>query len=155
MGVWEGVATTLLGRWDQRFQSLACHVSEWSKDPSTKCGAVIVDQNRRVVSLGYNGFPKLIKDDPALYLDKGHKYQRIIHADENAVLFAATPIEGCTIYTWPFMPCAKCASILVQKGIARVVAPDSAPANWLKSVELAKDTFHQAGVKLVLTRARL
>src|ERR1051326_2813900 len=54
-------------KWDRRFLELAKHVSSWSKDPSTKVGAVIVDANRRVVATGYNGFPRGVEDTPERY----------------------------------------------------------------------------------------
>ncbi len=148
------VPATQLSKWDMRFQGLACYISDWSKDPSTKCGAVVVDSKRRIISIGFNGFPRNVKDNPAHLRDRGHKYARTLHADENAILFANVSVEGCAIYTWPFMPCSHCASILVQKGIVKVVAPDNAPKNWLESVKIAKETFEQAQVQLILTSTR-
>lgn len=151
----ESIATTLLGKWDQRFQGLACHISEWSKDPSTKCGAVIVFGKNRVISHGYNGFPAGVRDEEELLKNREVKYNRTVHADVNAILFAERSIEGCTIYTWPFMPCSRCAAVLIQQGISRVVSPAGGPANWKSSVEEAMRLFSEAGVKVILTRARI
>ena len=66
-------------KWDLRFIELAKLVSTWSKDPSTQTGAVIVDPNRRVVSVGYNGFPIGVDDDPERYANRDLKYKMIVH----------------------------------------------------------------------------
>lgn len=80
-------------KWDNRFMDMAFLVSRWSKDPSTKVGAVIVDQNNRVVSVGYNGFAKWGNDSKERYDDRNFKYKGVIHAEENALLFANQSVE--------------------------------------------------------------
>jgi dCMP deaminase len=109
-----------LSSWDKRFLELAELVSSWSKDPSTKVGAVIVDNQNIIVSVGFNGFPKGIKDNDRLN-HRDSKYQIIVHAENNALMFAKRPLDGCTIYTYPFMPCPRCAGMIIQSGIKRVV----------------------------------
>ena len=109
--------------WNQRFLSLAEHISTWSKDPSTQVGAVIVDDQRRIISTGYNGFPRGVNDFPERYNNRDIKYEMIVHGEINAILFANQSIHGCTLYTWPFMPCSRCAAIVIQSGIRTVVAP--------------------------------
>ena len=143
---------TTLDKWDFRFLRLAEHVSEWSKDPSTKVGAVIADPNNRIVSVGFNGFPVRVHDKPARLEDRDQKLAMTIHGDLNAILFARQPLVGCTMYTWPFAPCSNCASVIVQVGIRRVVAP-KLPSNhrWTASIELARSLFNEAGVQLDLT----
>lgn len=141
-----------LDKWDFRFLRLAEHISEWSKDPSTKVGAVIVDVNNRIVSVGFNGFPVRVSDKPERLEDRDQKLAMTIHGDLNAILFARQPIFGCTMYTWPFAPCSNCASVIVQVGIRRVVAPrvdDSHP--WANSINLTRLLFNEAGVQLDLT----
>jgi dCMP deaminase len=98
-------------------------VSTWSKDPSTQVGAVIVDSNRRVVSVGFNGFPQNMPDNPEWYSNRDEKYSRIIHAEINAKLFARGDLTGCTLYTWPLCTCDRCIVQLAQVGISRFVAP--------------------------------
>lgn len=137
-------------KWDKRFIDLAQHVSAWSKDPSTKVGAVIVDDNRRIVSVGYNGFPAGVNDEPERYENREIKYEMIIHGEINAILFANRDLHNCTLYTWPFMPCSRCASIVTQKGINRVVAPVNKDPRWEKSFALSKNIFSEAQVKLDL-----
>lgn len=133
-------------KWDLRFLQLAKLVSSWSKDPSTQVGAVIADSLHRVVSLGYNGLPHTMKDDPNILGNRELKYQCIIHAEENAILFANRSLQDCTIYTHPVPPCARCASKIVQSGITRVVAPYVDETSefwerWREHLELARRVF--------------
>lgn len=127
-------------------------VSTWSKDPSTKVGAVIVDGDRRVVSVGYNGFAKGVGDDEERYENRETKYALVVHAEKNAILFARRDLTGCTLYTYPFPPCSQCAAFVIQSGITRCVAPGLSPEleeRWGKSVGLARQIFKEAGVELV------
>ena len=117
--------------WDRRFLKLAELVSTWSKDPSTKVGAVIVNNRRHVVSLGYNGFPQAMKDLPADYADREKKYSRIVHGEINALIFAKGGIpSGSTLYTWPFLSCDRCAVQMIQAGIYDFVAPQPTPEQF-------------------------
>ena len=84
-----------MSKWDARFIALASLVASWSKDPSTQVGAVIVDQDKRIVSTGFNGFPQGVNDAP---VDREIKLLRTIHAEENALLFARRNVTGMTIY---------------------------------------------------------
>ena len=136
-----------LDKWDNRFIKLAEHVASWSLDPSTKVGAVIVDDKKRIVSVGFNGFPRGVADDDRLY-DKKEKYECIIHAEINALTFAQRSLEGCTLYVWPLPPCSRCATQIIQNGIGRVVAPlPSMKTTWIESIGRAAVMFDEAGVK--------
>jgi dCMP deaminase len=137
-------------KWDQRFLELAKHVSSWSKDPSTKTGAVIVDSNNRVISLGFNGMARGVKDLPERLNNRDIKYKMFLHCERNAILFARGPLDGCTLYTWPFMSCGACAAMVIQAGMIRVVAPKSDNPRWKDEFELAKIQFEEAGVELNL-----
>lgn len=141
-----------MNKWDYNFLGLAKTVSAFSKDPSTKVGAVIADENNRVVSIGFNGFPKGIKDDHRLE-NREMKYKLIVHAETNALLFANGCVEGCTLYTWPFMPCCRCASSIIQAGIRRVVSLENKEERWLDSFRLSHDMFTEARIPLVLADA--
>lgn len=132
-------------RRDEVFMSLARGISELSKDPSTKVGALIVDAEKRVVSMGYNGFPRGVDDDPVIYNDRARKYMRVLHAEENAVLFANRSLEGCTAYI-TMHPCSNCAARLIQVGIKRVVCPQPDTARWRSSHMEAQWLFEEAGV---------
>jgi len=134
-----------MNKWDNNFLALANTVSMFSKDPSTKVGAVIVDEDNRVVSIGYNGFPKGVRDDSRLE-NRDLKYDMIVHAEANALLFANAPVKGCTIYTWPFMPCSRCASLIIQAGIRRVVSVENNEPRWQSNFRLSQEMFCEAGV---------
>jgi len=138
-------------KWDARFLELARFVASWSKDPSTKVGAVITDQDNRVVSVGYNSFPKGEDDDPARYADRTLKYKLIVHAERNAIEYAGRHLHGCTLYTWPFMSCSVCADRVVKSGITRCVAPvapEDVRERWEADLELSRALFQKWGVQL-------
>jgi dCMP deaminase len=136
--------------WDSRFLALAEHVAGWSKDPSTQVGAVIVDEDNRIVSTGYNGFPKGIKDTKGRLDNRDKKLQYVIHAEHNAILFANRSLQGCTLYVTPMMPCARCATVIVQSGLKRVVSTGPSKEvldRWGDDMEIAKSMFDEAGIE--------
>jgi dCMP deaminase len=137
-------------KWDRRFLKLAEFIAQWSKDPSTKTGAVIVDPNNRVVSVGYNGFPKGVIDLSERLENREVKYKLIVHCERNAILFAQRSVEGCRLYTWPFMSCSTCAGTVIQAGIVEAVAPVSDNPRWVDDFKLSKTMFDEAGVILKL-----
>lgn len=137
-------------KWDRRFLALAEFVAQWSKDPSTKTGAVIVDPNNRVVSVGYNGFPRGINDLPERLENRDLKYKLIVHCERNALIFARGSVERCSLYTWPFMSCAPCAVMMIQAGIIEAIAPFSDNPRWIEDFKLTQTLFEEAGVKLKL-----
>ncbi len=110
-----------LTKWDYRWLGLAKHVSEWSKDPSTKVGAVIAN-GKKLISLGYNGFPSSCPDHEEWYLDRELKYKLVTHAELNAIVNSYLPVNGATIYTYPLAVCSHCATLLCSHGIAKVVS---------------------------------
>jgi dCMP deaminase len=138
-------------KWDARFISMAALISSWSKDPSTKCGAVIVDEFMRVVSMGYNGFARGVGDDTRLE-NRAVKNKIVLHAEVNTILFARRSVEGCTMYIYSSLPCGPCAALIVQSGIKTVVVPalgynDPEKAKrWSEDHELAKTMLSEAGV---------
>jgi dCMP deaminase len=109
-------------KWDKRFLEMAQNISKWSKDPSTQVGAVISNK-KQIVSLGYNGFPKQMIDVEEYYTNREEKYSRIIHAELNALINAKANVEGCTLYTYPFLSCDRCFVVMAQSGIVRFVSP--------------------------------
>lgn len=137
-------------KWDIRFYNLSKHIAEWSQDPSTKVGAAIVDNNKRIISLGFNGLPQGIKDDGRLE-DREFKLKTIVHAEINAILFANKDLSDACLYTWPLPPCSNCASIVIQSGIKRIVCPDenNIPDRWKESVALSLKLFEEAGIVVV------
>ena len=127
-------------KWDIRFIKLAKEVSTWSIDPSTKVGCVLV-KNKRVISTGYNGFPKNIRDNFDRLMDREQKYEITVHAEVNAVTTAAlhgVSTEGSTAYI-TLMPCSRCASVLINAGVTAVcvLANPVIPDRWLSNFILA------------------
>lgn len=134
-------------KWDLRFLGLAKHVSSWSRDPSTKVGAVITRADNTIVSLGFNGFPRGVMDSEDRYNDRHVKHRLVVHAEANAILNAREPIYGCTIYINPLFPCNECAKLICQSGIKQVVVFNhETPAHWMSSVSDASLMFNESGV---------
>lgn len=136
-------------KWDPRMLELASHVAEWSKDPSTKVGAVIVRPDWTIASVGFNGFPRRVIDRPGLYVDRDEKYPRVIHAELNAILTARDSLEGCTLYASEF-PCAGCGGAAIQAGLSRVVSWRPRPdmlERWADAFRVTVSMFKEAGVE--------
>jgi dCMP deaminase len=127
---------------------LADHMARRSKDPGRKVGAVILRPDNTIASAGYNGFPRLVSDDPALYADKPTKLRRTVHAELNAILTAREPLHGYTIYVSPLHPCSQCAAAIIQAGITKVVARigSDGGAGWVDSFAEAAEMFGEAGI---------
>lgn len=138
-----------MNKWDQRFIALAHHVATWSKDPSTKVGSVLVNSDRIVIGMGYNGFPRGVHDDQDRYDDRSVKYMMVQHAEANALFNSVSDVKGCTAYvTHP--PCCNCAGALIQSGVREIVtvAPDEGLAERFKeSFEISATMFSEAGVE--------
>jgi len=116
---------SIINEWDKFYLDMAKNIAYKSKDPSTKCGAVIVRPDRSQCSIGFNGFPKKMPDNPEWYQNREDKYSRIIHAEINSLIFAREQVTGYTLYTYPFLSCDRCFVQLVQAGITRFVSPQA------------------------------
>lgn len=139
-------------KWDRRFLDLAKLVASWSRDPSTKVGAVIVDEHKRILSLGFNGFPQGMPDYPQHYENRDEKYSRVVHAEINALIFAGRLPPKATLYTWPMMSCERCVVQMLQAGIRNFVAPRATSeqlARWGKSFEKTKQYVAECGATLL------
>ena len=138
-----------MDRWDKYFLDLAQVSAGMSKDPSTKVGAVIARNDKTIVSLGFNGFPRFTCDDAELYEDRDEKLRRIVHAEMNAILSAREPLHGCSMWT-TLGPCARCAAAIIQSGIRSVTCagPKTLPARWVADWYASISMFHDAGITL-------
>lgn len=129
---------------------MATHVAKLSKDPSTKVGAVIFDDKRRIVSAGYNGFARGVKDDPKRLNDRDTKYKLTLHAEKNAIMFSTGDLEGCTmVVTHPC--CSQCAALVIQSGIKHVMWPRPSrefSERWGNDMALSLLQFGEAGVEI-------
>lgn len=143
--------------WDEYFMGLAHLSSLRSKDPSTKVGACIVDEDKKVVSIGYNGMPRGIEDNE-LPWGKGEglesKYLYVCHAEFNAILNTrnGSALKGCTLYVTLF-PCNECAKAIIQVGIKEVVYGSNKYENDLTTKASIK-MLNLAGVKVRKYRGR-
>jgi dCMP deaminase len=141
-------------KWDGRFMKLAREISTWSKDPSTCIGAVIVNDERRILATGYNGFPRNIEDTEERLNDREQKYPLIVHGEMNALmnaLYSGVSVKDSTIYVWGLPVCAECTKNVIQSGIKRVVItqPYRAPEKWQKQwYELSKPMYDEANVSI-------
>lgn len=137
--------------WDEYFMGLAHLSALRSKDPNTQVGAAIVDENHRVVSVGYNGFPTGVSDDEFPWSREGgvleSKYAFVVHAELNAILNSQRSVRGCTIYVSLF-PCNECAKAIIQSGIKRIVY-ESDKYNGVDTNIASKRMLKAAGVELV------
>jgi len=135
-----------------RFMFLAEHVSNWSKDPSTKTGCVIVRPDSTVAAVGYNGFPRTIKDSEDLLNNREEKYKRTIHCEMNAILSARERLDGHTLYNWPGQSCERCAVHIIQSGIIKIVSPkivSDFTERWKEQARLAEELFAEAGLDVI------
>ena len=141
-------------KWDHRFMRLAREISTWSKDPSTRIGAVVVNEERRILATGYNGFPRGIADTNERLNDREQKYPRIIHAEMNALmnaLYSGVSVKGATIYVYGLPVCSECTKSVIQAGISRVVItyPELAPEKWQTQWnELSWPMYNEANVSV-------
>ena len=111
--------------WDEYFMGIALISAERSKDPNSQVGACIVDQDNKIVSLGYNGAPTGFDDDKDMTLNReggflDTKYAYVCHSELNAILNSKTSVRGCKVYVTLF-PCNECAKAIIQSGITEVI----------------------------------
>lgn len=141
--------------WDRKFLDQAALVASWSKDASTKVGAVIVGPDNEVRSQGYNGFPRGVQDDVKERNERPAKYLFTEHAERNAIYNAVRaniPIKGCRLYlNYSPCPCADCARAIIQSGIVEVIGNDvpfpGKGEQWEASIAASKAMCDEAHVK--------
>ena len=140
-------------KWDVRYIELAYKVSEWSKDPSTKIGCVVVGDKGQVLAQGYNGFPRKIEDSKERLNDRETKLKYVVHGEMNAIYNACyngISLEGSTMYVTGLPTCSDCAKGVIQVGVKRVVWPkelEEVDDRWKESVKLTMSMFDEAGVE--------
>lgn len=142
-------------KWHRRFMEVAELVATWSKDPSTKVGAVVVGADREIRSTGYNGVVRGVDDDIPERFERPTKYDFFEHAERNAVYNACligASLKGCVIYVTS-MPCPDCARAIIQSGIKMVVTrKEKTDANtptgtWRDKLVYSEQMFAEAGIE--------
>lgn len=138
--------------WDEYFMGVAMLASYRSKDPGTQVGACIVNEDNKIMSVGYNGFPRGCSDDEFPWEREGEKeidtkYPYVCHAELNAILNAGgNSLKGCRVYVALF-PCNECAKAIIQSGIGEVIYNSDKYADT-DLVKASKRMLQSAGVKL-------
>ena len=136
--------------WDSYFMAMAHLSAKRSKDPSTKVGAVIVDEYHHIVGMGYNGLPIGCDDTVFPWSREGEfcdtKYPYVVHAELNAILNSIKSLHGCTIYVSLF-PCNECAKAIIQSGIKKIVYESDKYADT-DAIKASKRMLNAAGVEL-------
>ena len=137
--------------WDEYFMGLAHLSALRSKDPNTQVGACVVDQDNKVVTIGYNGMPRGINDSLVPWAREGGfketKYAYVVHAELNAILNSPRSLKDCTLYVSLF-PCNECAKAIIQSGIKKVVY-ESDKYNGTDGNIVSKKMLTLAGIELV------
>lgn len=139
-----------MNKWDKRYLEIARLVASWSKDPSSKVGAVIIGNKGQIISQGYNGFPRGIDDDTERLKNRDVKYKYIVHAELNAILNAqynGSSVNGCKIYVTGQPVCLECAKAIIQSGILEVYFDSIIDGRWKETGILALNMFDEAGIK--------
>lgn len=123
--------------WHRRYLHLAEHISEWSKDPSTAVGAVIVKGNK-IIATGFNGYPAGVPDIGTE--DRDYKLARTIHAEQNAIIQAAQDLSGAKIYC-THHPCSHCTALIIQSGIKYIFynSDNLLPDRWDVSLDVSRE----------------
>ena len=137
--------------WDEYFMGVAKLSGMRSKDPNSQVGACIVSQDNKILSMGYNGFPRACSDDEFPWAREGDafdtKYVYVVHSELNAILnYRGGSLEGAKLYVSMF-PCNECAKAIIQSGIKKVIYdinkyPDSV------SVLASKRMLRAAGIEV-------
>lgn len=128
--------------------------ADLSKDPRTRIGGILV-KNDTIISTGFNGFARKVRDLKERWNDKEQKYSYVVHGEENTILNAArlgVSTMGATLYT-PGQPCSSCTKTLINAGVVKVVTHCQWPNlihsdKWVESIKLSHIMMKEAGIEL-------
>ncbi len=141
-------------KWTGRLLKMAKDIASWSKDESTKVGAVITTNEGKPVSWGFNGMPMGIDDSVPERHVRPQKYKWMCHAERNAMDLAPSGnLEGCVMFV-TFSPCTNCAQSIIQRKISTVVIDanftvDKVPERWQEDMNVAVEMLTEAGVNII------
>ena len=144
-------------KWHHRFMELAFLVASWSKDPSTKTGAVVVGPDREIRATGYNGLVRGVDDNISERMERPTKYDFFEHAERNAIYNACLTgisLKGCILYA-THAPCTDCARAIIQAGIKMVITnkiiidENSPKGTWRDKLEYSAQMFKEAGIEYI------
>lgn len=140
-------------KWDKRYLELAELFAGWSKDPSTKVGAVAVGSYGQILSQGFNGFPRGINDFGYRLSDRKTKYDLTAHAEMNCIYNATingVSLDKATLYVYGLPICHECAKAIIQVGIKRVVMPEyfHVDPKWQVSFQKTRTMFEECDIRM-------
>lgn len=142
-----------MNKWSERYLNLAKEISTWSKDPSKKIGAVAVGTKGQVLSQGFNGFPRGIKDSDKRLNVREEKYRYVVHGEMNCIYNAChngVSLDGATLYVYGLPVCSECAKGVIQVGIKKVIMQyDEEVPTWEESYKITEAMFKEAGVMAI------
>lgn len=148
----------LTPKWSGRLLKLCNDISEWSKDQSTRVGAMITTQDGSPVSWGFNGMPMGIDDTIESRHERPEKYRWMAHAERNAMDLAPRgDLSGCVMFV-NFSPCPTCSQSIIQRKIATVVVDerftaDKMPDRWKEDMLMAVEMLKEAGVNVLSAKS--
>lgn len=136
-----------------KFWPIVEAVASMSKDPSTKVGAIALDENLNIIATGFNGFPRGVNDDPSRYADRETKLRLVSHAEQNLIAQAAyggRSLRGATLLVSSLYPCSNCAKSIIQSGVSRVISPPpDTSERWREESQWAKIMFNESHVEII------
>jgi len=141
-------------KWMKRILKMAKEVATWSKDESTKVGAVITTLDGSPVSWGFNGMPRNIDDTRPDRHERPIKYKWMCHAERNAMdLSPRADLTDCVMFV-TFSPCTNCAQSIIQRKIGTVVVDanfvtEKMPERWQEDMKVAVEMLEEAGVRII------
>lgn len=150
---------TNYNNWHETFMEIAKAASKRSKDPRTQIGCAIIEPyTKRLVSIGYNGFPRGFQDTPKRW-ERQEKKKYVIHAEANAILNAFEDIRGYHLYLYSgksYYPCWECAKIIAQSGISKVIIDAFKNISDINEhiqtykIKITKEIFNECGIEVEL-----
>lgn len=144
----------LTKNWIKKFIETAEYFSSWSKDPSTKVGAVLVDSDNNIRSIGYNGFPRDVSDSSERLQDRNVKYKFTVHAEQNVIATCARlgiNTDGCILFC-THHPCSSCLASIIQAGIKTIVIKSPSAdfmSRWKEDINISRVMMNEAKITLI------
>lgn len=141
-------------KWDIRFMRITKEVRTWSKDPSTKIGAIIV-RDKRILCTGYNGLPQGLEDSEERLNNRELKYQCVVHAEMNVLYNALSnniDINGGTLYVYGLPVCSECSKGIIQARISKIfqcVPEANNTPKWKESNVISKTFFDEVNIPVI------
>jgi dCMP deaminase len=145
---------SMASKWDQHFFNIAKEVASLSKDPSTKVSCVAVSYDRRILSTGYNGFPRGVEDSIERLSNRETKLKFMCHAEKNCIYNAChhgISLNKSTVYIWGCPLCHECAKGLIQVGVQKINCAFNYDkyknTQWYEESEFTLNLLQEAGVE--------